>query len=58
MPAKKPTTCPAWIPCPCCEDFLCTIHGSHVHDCDCPAIEEWEVDPYTTGGQPSVIVPA
>lgn len=44
-----PTTLPAWLPCPCCEDFLCTIHRMHAHDCECPAIEEWETDPYTAG---------
>jgi hypothetical protein len=35
-----------WEPCPCCENFLCTIHEMHAHDCDCPSIEEWETDPY------------
>ena len=39
-------TPPAWIPCPCCDNFLCTIHDTHVHDCDCPPIEEWQEDPY------------
>lgn len=43
---------PAWVPCPCCDEFLCTIHGGHAHSCDCPPIEEWEVDPYTSGGNP------
>jgi hypothetical protein len=37
---------PAWIPCDCCENFLCTIHGMHAHDCPCPPIEEWSTDPY------------
>lgn len=36
-----------WVPCPCCEDYLCTIHGAHVHDCPCPPIEELETDPYS-----------
>lgn len=38
---------PAWIRCECCEDFLCTIHGMHVYDCDCAPIDEWEKDPYS-----------
>lgn len=43
---------PAWVPCPCCDEFLCTIHRCHAHECDCPPIEEWEVDPYAAGGNP------
>ncbi len=43
---------PAWIPCPDCEDMFCTIHQMHTHECPCPPIEEWEIDPYTAGGQP------
>jgi DNA-binding phage protein len=39
-----------WIPCPCCDCYLCTIHGAHAHDCPCPPIEEWETDPY--GAEP------
>lgn len=37
---------PAWQQCDCCDDFICNIHiGQHVHDCDCPPIEDWvEVD--------------
>ena len=38
---------PAWIPCACCEDYLCTIHLSHAFACPCPSIEEWLSDPYT-----------
>lgn len=47
--ARWEQTLPAWVPCPCCEDFLCTIHQMHAHDCECPGIEEWETDPYTAG---------
>lgn len=46
---------PAWLLCECCEDYLCTIHGGHVFDCECPALEEWidqGVDPYSEGGNP------
>lgn len=38
---------PAWVSCPCCEEYLCLIHMIHACDCDCPAIEEWLADPYT-----------
>ena len=40
---------PAWIPCPCCDDYWCVIHDAHAYDCDCPEIDEWTVNPYTTG---------
>lgn len=39
----------AWMPCPCCEEWICTIHGEHAHDCECPGIEEWEILPYESG---------
>jgi hypothetical protein len=42
----KSQAAPAWIPCPCCDTYLCTIHDKHVHDCSCPPIEEWESSPY------------
>lgn len=45
-PADEPV--PAWVPCECCEEFVCTIHGGHVCDCACPPIEEWETDPYSS----------
>lgn len=38
---------PPWTQCLCCGEYLCTIHLSHVQECDCPPIEEWETDPYT-----------
>ena len=40
---------PAWQPCVDCDEFLCNIHGVHVHDCDCPGIDVWshhKVMPY------------
>ena len=49
---RGPVT-PAWIPCPCCENFLCTIHGMHAHDCPCPPVDEWPTDPYADP-QPAV----
>ena len=55
LPKLKPTKIlqppPAWMPCPDCDNFICTIHKQHAHDCECPAIEEWAVDPYETGGR-------
>ena len=40
---------PAWVPCDC-DEFWCTIHQQHVYECDCPSIDQWDVDPYATGG--------
>ena len=40
---------PAWVRCEGCDEFHCAIHGQHVSDCPCPPIEQWTVDPYTTG---------
>lgn len=42
-------TPPAWMRCPCCDDFVCTIHSEHTADCPCPPIEEWTTDPYGPG---------
>ncbi len=39
-------TIPAWLPCDSCENYLCTIHGKHAHECDCAEIAEWSVNPY------------
>ena len=39
-----------WVRCDSCDDFLCTIHGVHVHDCPCPTIDTWaeyELHPYS-----------
>lgn len=41
---------PAWVKCRLCDCYWCTIHKTHAYNCDCPPIEEWEVDPYTEGG--------
>ena len=38
---------PAWLNCPACHDYWCTIHNMHVHDCECPPVEEWTTDPYS-----------
>ena len=44
---------PAWVQCECCDNFLCTWHGGHAHDCpetECPELEvwdgEWGMNPY------------
>lgn len=45
----------AWVPCPGgCGEFWCRIHRQHAFECPCPAIEEWECDPYASGGPESV----
>lgn len=47
---SPPDSWPAWVPCPCCDNFLCTLHGEHAHDCACPPIDDWTLDPYSQGG--------
>lgn len=37
---------PAWVPCPCCENYWCLIHNAHAHECPCPPTEDWLKDPY------------
>jgi hypothetical protein len=43
----------AWVECPDdCGDYVCTIHGGHVFDCECPEIivwAEWGIYPYDEG---------
>lgn len=51
--ARLCLTPPAWMRCTCCEDYLCTIHGEHVADCECPPIDEWETMPYEAGSNTS-----
>jgi hypothetical protein len=50
-PQQRPSP-PAWIRCNCCDEFWCSIHSQHAWECECPEIDEWEVDPYSTGGKP------
>ena len=38
-----------WVPCPLCDEWLCTLHQQHVSDCPCPPVEEWTTDPYDDG---------
>lgn len=40
---------PAWVKCECCDEFICSIHSTHAHECECPPIEDWGVDPYSSG---------
>lgn len=36
-----------WLPCDDCEEMICTVHGQHAFECDCPPIDEWgNKDPY------------
>ena len=46
-------TPPAWMRCMCCDDFVCTIHDTHVADCSCLPIEHWKQDPYGAGSNKS-----
>lgn len=35
----------AWQECPCCDNYLCSWHEGHAHDCpedECPDLETWE----------------
>ena len=38
----------AWVPCECCGEFYCTIHDKHAFECDCPPVDEWPLDPYSS----------
>jgi len=58
LPLLQPTNIikspPAWVKCDCCDDYICTIHGKHVFECDCKEIEWWAakgISPYMTGGR-------
>lgn len=31
----------AWVPCIDCDEYFCTIHEMHAHECDCPPVDEW-----------------
>ena len=42
-----------WTPCPCCEDFICNLHGAHAHDCPCPPVEDW----HAIGADPYIAIP-
>jgi len=35
-----------WTKCGHCEGWLCWLHRMHVHDCQCPPVEDWEHSPY------------
>ena len=37
-----------WEHCTCCGNFWCNLHDQHAHDCDCPSVEDWEIDPYSS----------
>lgn len=40
------TQAPCWTRCKACGEFWCLRHETHVANCACPPVEEWEVDPY------------
>lgn len=53
MRLEKDEPVPAWLLCPDeCGEYYCTIHHMHACDCECPPIDEWEIDPYSEGGLP------
>jgi len=27
-----------WVPCPDCDDWFCTVHQEHAHECACPPV--------------------
>ena len=31
-----------WVPCDCCDEYLCNIHMRHASECDCPSIDKWD----------------
>lgn len=40
---------PAWIPCPDgCGDYWCTLHNQHACDCNCPPLDDWDGDAYSS----------
>lgn len=39
---------PAWIECPDCDDYWCNLHQLHAYDCNCPPLDEWEGDAYSS----------
>ncbi len=38
---------PAWMPCPCCDDWWCNVHEMHTGECPYPEIDEWDSDPHS-----------
>ena len=42
-------TRPLWVRCDLCDDFICTRHEQHAHDCTCPSVDwfaEYNFWPY------------
>ena len=33
---------PAWVPCDCCDEYQCNIHGGHASECACAPVDDWE----------------
>jgi hypothetical protein len=41
---------PIWERCTGCDDYVCNVHRTHTHDCDCPDIDTMlllGIDPYS-----------
>ena len=43
-PSGDPYSAGVWVPCDSCEDYWCTDHDMHAHECPCPPIEEWGLE--------------
>jgi DNA (cytosine-5)-methyltransferase 1 len=37
-----------WDQCTCCDEFWCNLHDQHAYECDCPSVEDWDIDPYSS----------
>ena len=40
---------PRWETCEDCGEFWCSWHNMHAADCNCPAVDEMDLDPYAEG---------
>ena len=40
---------PRWEKCEHCGEFWCRLHDMHAADCNCPAVDEMDLDPYAEG---------
>jgi DNA (cytosine-5)-methyltransferase 1 len=37
-----------WEQCSCCDEWWCNLHDQHAYDCECPSVEDWDMDPYSS----------
>ena len=45
-PTRDSPQVSTWVKCKDCDEWWCNLHGKHVFECACPAIEYWNVNPY------------